>query len=79
MSIESIADRATFLSRTDYGSVIAGKGDLVVELMSGRLTPMLRHNTCVHRRSEVARRSSAGKGVSRRSSSGRGSVATKWL
>ena len=38
MSIESIADRATFLSRTDYGSVIAGKGDLVVELMSGRLT-----------------------------------------
>ena len=38
MSIEGIADRSSFLSKTESGAVISGKGDLVVELMAGRMT-----------------------------------------
>jgi Mg-chelatase subunit ChlD len=38
MSIEGIADRSSFLSKGDFGAVITGKGDLVVEILAGRLT-----------------------------------------
>lgn len=39
MSVEGIADRSSFLSKTEAGAVISGKGDLVVELIAGRMTP----------------------------------------
>lgn len=38
MSVEGIADRSSFLSKTEAGAVISGKGDLVVELIAGRMT-----------------------------------------
>ncbi len=38
MSVEGIADRSSFLSKTESGAVMSGKGDLVVELMAGRMT-----------------------------------------
>lgn len=38
MSVEGIADRSSFLSKTEAGAVMSGKGDLVVELMAGRMT-----------------------------------------
>ena len=38
MSVEGIADRSSFLSKGDFGAVITGTGDLVVELLAGRIT-----------------------------------------
>ena len=36
LSREAMADRSSFLTKSEAGSVIAGKGDLVVEVMNGR-------------------------------------------
>jgi len=36
LSTEAAADRSSYLGKTDYGAVVAGGGDLVVEVMNGR-------------------------------------------
>jgi len=36
MSTEAVADRSSFLGKSETGSVIAGRGDLLVDVMSGR-------------------------------------------
>ena len=36
ISAEGMADRSSYFSKSETGSVIAGKGDLVVDLMNGR-------------------------------------------
>jgi hypothetical protein len=36
MAAEGVADRAAFLGKTEAGAVLAGKGDLVLEVMSDR-------------------------------------------
>lgn len=36
MAVEGVADRAAFLSKAETGAVLAGKGDLVLEVMSDR-------------------------------------------
>lgn len=36
MSTEAVADRSSYLGKTETGAVMAGKGDLLVEVMNGR-------------------------------------------
>ena len=36
MSSEAVADRSSYLSKAETGSVMAGRGDLLVEVMNGR-------------------------------------------
>ncbi len=38
MSAEGVADRSSFLNRTEAFAVMSGKGDLIVELLAGRMT-----------------------------------------
>ena len=36
LSVEGVAERASFLGKTEFGAVMSGKGDLVLEVMSDR-------------------------------------------
>ena len=38
MTPEGIADRTSYLGKEEFGAVISGKGDLVLEIISGRIT-----------------------------------------